>query len=293
MELINEYREKYGPGDDDRYTALETNNILDSIPEEFSSPDHLKRIFSLLDLTTLNPEDNDSTAHKFTHLLNAFPESFPGIPSVAAICVYPLLVEEIRAGLTAPGVKIAAVGAGFPSSQTFLAIKLAECGLLVKKGADEIDVVISAGRFLAGEYLQVLNELILIREATSGVKLKVILETGLLKSAANIRLASLIAMEAGADFIKTSTGKIPVAATPEAVNVMAKAIRDYYAHTGRAVGIKAAGGIAEKSDAVNYYYMISKLLGDEWLNAERFRIGASRLANNLLTQITGHEVRYF
>lgn len=293
MELINEYREKYGPGDDNRYTALETSDILNSIPMEFSSPEQLKRIFSLLDLTTLNPEDNDSTAHRFTHLLNAFPESFPGMPSVAAICVYPLLVEEIRNGLTAPGVKIAAVGAGFPSSQTFLAIKLAECGLLVKKGADEIDVVISAGRFLAGEYLPVLNELILIREATSGVKLKVILETGLLKSAANIRLASLIAMEAGADFIKTSTGKIPVAATPEAVNVMAKAIRDYYAHTGRAVGIKAAGGIAEVGDAVNYYYMISKLLGDEWLNPERFRIGASRLANNLLTQIMGHEVHYF
>lgn len=293
MELINEYREKYGSGDDDRYTAFETQEILGSIPEEFSSPGHLKRIFSLLDLTTLNPEDNNATAHKFTNLLNAFAESFPDMHAVAAVCVYPLLVEEIRKGLTAPGVKLAAVGAGFPSSQTFLAIKLAECGLLVKKGADEIDVVISAGRFLAGEYLAVLNELILIREATSGVKLKVILETGLLKSAANIRLASLIAMEAGADFIKTSTGKIPVSATPEAVNVMAKAIRDYYALTGKVVGIKAAGGIVEVTDAINYYSMISKLLGDEWLHPERFRIGASRLANNLLTKIMDHEVRYF
>ena len=293
MDLINEYQEKYGLGEDDHYAASETREIIGSIPEEFTSPVHLKMIFSLLDLTTLNPEDNNTTARKFSNLLNAFPESFPGMPSVAAICVYPLLVEQIRQSLTAPGVKLAAVGAGFPSSQTFLAIKLAECGLLVKKGADEIDVVISVGRFLAGEYLAVLNELILIREATPGVKLKVILETGLLKSAANIRLASLIAMEAGANFIKTSTGKIPVAATPQAVNVMAKAIRDFYTLTGKVVGIKPAGGIVEVSDAIIYYYMITKLLGDDWLHPERFRIGASRLANNLLTRILNHEVRYF
>jgi len=293
MDLTNEFLEKYGPGNDDRCTALLTNEILYSIPEEFSSLLHLKRIFSLLDLTTLNPEDNNTTAKKFTNLLNAFPESFPEMPSVAAICVYPLLVEDIRKDLSAPGVKLAAVGAGFPSSQTFLAIKLTECGLLVKKGADEIDVVISVGRFLAGEYLAVLNELLLIRDATSGAKLKVILETGLLKSASNIRLASLIAMEAGADFIKTSTGKIPVAATPEAVNVMANAIHDYYALTGKVVGIKPAGGIVEVSEAITYYYMVSKLLGPDWLQPERFRIGASRLANNLLTKIMAHEVRYF
>ena len=293
MDLINEYREKYGPGNDDQYSALETREILGSIPGEFSDIRHLKKIFSLLDLTTLNPEDNAATAHRFTNLLNAFPVSFPDMPSVAAICVYPLLVEEIRNGLTAPGVKLAAVGAGFPSSQTFLAVKLAECGLLVKKGADEIDVVISAGRFLAGEYVAVLNELILIREATSGVKLKVILETGLLKSAANIRLASLMAMEAGADFIKTSTGKIPVAAIPVAVNIMARAIRDYCSLTGKKVGIKPAGGIAEVSDAILYYSMIYKILGDDWIRPERFRIGASRLANNLLTVILGNGVSYF
>lgn len=293
MDVVNEYLEKYGAGDDDRQTAMETREINGSIPEGFSSPGHLKKIFSFLDLTTLNPEDNQETAGRFTRLLNAFPEVFPGMPSVAAICVYPLLVEDIRKGLTAPGVKLAAVGAGFPSSQTFLAVKLAECGMLVNKGADEIDVVISAGRFLAGDYLAVLNELILIREATSGVKLKVILETGLLKTSGNIRLASLIAMEAGADFIKTSTGKIPAAATPEAVNVMAKAIRDYFSITGRAVGIKPAGGIAEVTDAMVYYHMVFKLLGEEWLCPERFRIGASRLANNLLTVVTDSGIHYF
>jgi deoxyribose-phosphate aldolase len=293
MNITNDYNEKYGIGADDQTTLKETQAILAHIPEEFSSPEQLKKIFSLLDLTTLNPEDNHLTAQRFTRLLNEFPASFPGIPSVAAVCVYPTLVEDIRKELVAPGVKIAAVGAGFPSSQTFLAIKLAECGLLVKKGADEIDVVISAGRFLAGEYLEVLNELILIREATAGVKLKVILETGLLKTAANIRLASLIAMEAGADFIKTSTGKIPVAATPEAMHIMATAIRDYHRVTGKVVGIKAAGGIVEVSDVIKYYSLIFNILGNEWLNAERFRIGASRLANNLLTQIQGVEGRYF
>ena len=293
MDLINEYREKYGQGDDDRFTAFDTNEILSSVPAEFPGQEHLKKMFSFLDLTTLNTEDNAATAHKFTGLVNAFPGYYPGIPPVAALCVYPLLVEEVRSGLTAPGVKIAAVGAGFPSSQTFLAVKLAECGLLVKKGADEVDVVISVGRFLAGDYLAVLNELILIREATAGVKLKVILETGLLKSSGNIRLASLMAMEAGADFIKTSTGKIPVSATPEAVNVMAKAIRDFYAQSGKPVGLKPAGGIAEVADAVKYYQLVSTILGDEWLQPERFRIGASRLANNLLTRISGREVSYF
>jgi deoxyribose-phosphate aldolase len=293
MDLMNEYLEKYGAGDDDRQTSLETQQIISSIPAEFSSEFHLKKIFSFLDLTSLNPEDNHKTAEKLTTVLNSFPESFPDMPSVAAVCVYPLLVEDIRHGLRAPGVNLAAVGAGFPSSQTFLAVKLAECGLLIKKGADEIDVVISAGRFLAGEYLAVLNELILIREATSGVKLKVILETGLLRSAANIRLASFLAMEAGADFIKTSTGKIPIAATPEAVHVMAKAIRDYFALTGKIVGIKPAGGIVEVRDSIQYYAMIFNLLGEDWLRPERFRIGASRLANNLLTRIMENEVHYF
>jgi deoxyribose-phosphate aldolase len=174
-----------------------------------------------------------------------------------------------------------------------MAVKLAECGLLVKKGADEIDVVISVGRFLAGDYLSVLNELILIREACQGVTLKVILETGLLKSAGLIRLASLIALEAGADFIKTSTGKIPVAATPEAVHTMAHALRDYARVTGRVAGLKPAGGIVEVDDALKYYYLIHNILGEEWLRPERFRIGASRLANNLLTRISGEKVVYF
>jgi deoxyribose-phosphate aldolase len=293
MSLRTSFFDKYGVAEDDRTTGLKTKQIVDSVPEEFYAPEQLKRIFSLLDLTTLNPDDNEATARRFTGRLNEFADGFPGLDPVAALCVYPTLVEEIRKELSAPGVRLAAVGAGFPSSQTFLAVKLAECGLLVKKGADEIDVVMSVGRFLGDDLEGVLNELILIREATREVHLKVILETGLLKSAENIRLASLIAMEAGADFIKTSTGKIPVAATPEAVYTMAGAIRDFREVTGREVGIKPAGGISEVDEAVRYYYLISKTLGEKWLSPELFRIGASRLANRLLTRIRGEEILFF
>ncbi|MFH0761486.1 MAG: deoxyribose-phosphate aldolase [Bacteroidota bacterium] len=293
MELFYQFTEEYGPGAIDRTVNTDTQSILSAIPPEHSTSEHLKRIFSLIDLTTLNSDDNDATARRFTERLNGFWTAFPEIPQVAAICVYPSLVEEVKKTLTDTSVRIAAVGAGFPASQTFLAVKLAECELLVKKGADEIDVVISVGRFLAGEDKAVLNELILIREACKGVKLKVILETGLLKTAQKIRTASLLAMEAGADFIKTSTGKNAVSATPEAIYVMANAIRDFYARTGRAVGIKPAGGISGVEDAVIYYSLISKVLGNTWLNPGLFRIGASRLANNLLTRLNDQDINYF
>ncbi len=291
--MINYYREEYGPGDDDRVVEYETSQILNSVPDEFSGEEHLKRIFSFIDLTTLNPEDNESTARRFTGQLNQFATHFRGIPQVAALCVYPALVDEIKRTLTTKEVKLASVGAGFPSSQTFLSVKLAECELLVKKGVDEIDIVLPVGKFLAGETEMILNELILIRETARNCCLKIILETGLLKTAQNIRLASLMAMESGADFIKTSTGKIPVSATPEAVYTMARAIRDFYSRTGRSVGIKAAGGIVEVNDAIVYYTLVDRILGEEWLNPALFRIGASRLANNLLSELLHQQVRYF
>ena len=293
MDLYNQYREEYGMGPDDRTVAYELESLLSSPAGPSPDDQTLKTLFSLLDLTTLNSEDNEATARRFTERLNGFPSSFPGTPSVAALCVYPTLVDEVKRTLEVPGIKLAAVGAGFPSSQTLISVKLAECELLVRKGADEIDIVISVGRFLAGECRNVLNELILIREACSNTTLKVILETGSLKSAENIRLASLLAMEAGADFIKTSTGKNAVSATPEAVYVMCLAIRDFYARTGKAVGIKPAGGIVEITDALKYYQLVNTLLGDEWVAPERFRIGASRLANNLLSALNHQEIKYF
>ncbi|MCD6346457.1 MAG: deoxyribose-phosphate aldolase, partial [Bacteroidales bacterium] len=238
-------------------------------------------------------DDNGATARRLCSDLNHFPEHFPDIPSVAAVCVYPSLIHEIHEELKLQSVSLAAVGAGFPSSQTFLSVKLAECELLVSKGADEIDIVLSVGRFLEGDYQKVMNEIQLIKNIIGDTHLKVILETGLLKTAQNIRMASLIAMEAGADFIKTSTGKLSPAATPEAVYVMAKAIRDYHVISGRMVGLKAAGGISSAEDALNYYYLVETLLGDDWLTPDLFRIGASRLANSLLQEITGTKLNYF
>ena len=292
MDEVNKYHENYGPGEDDRFVRLRTAEIQ---KDRAQNPDIevQKLLFSCIDLTTLNTDDNGATARRFCRNLSLFQERFPSIPSVAAVCVYPTLVEEIRKSLTVSNINIAAVGAGFPSSQTFISIKLAECELLVSKGADEIDIVISVGRFLGGDYQRVFDEIYLIKNMIGDIHLKVILETGLLKTAQNIRLASLIAMEAGADFIKTSTGKLSPAATPEAVYVMAKAIRDYHSHTGKMVGLKPAGGISNLDDAMIYYTLIENLLGEEWLTPGLFRIGASRLANHLLSSIKGQEVNHF
>ena len=287
------YQAEYGAGEDDNQTALRVREILGSTPAGEPQPDLLKTLFGLLDLTSLNTDDNDLTARRLSQLLNEFPGHFPGLPQVAAVCVYPTLVEEIRNNLTNKAVRLASVGTGFPSSQTFLAVKLAECELLTKKGVDEIDVVIPVGRLIAGENSQVMHELLLVREICKNVTLKVILETGLLKNAPQIRLASLIAMEAGADFIKTSTGKTAISATPEAAYTMACAIRDFHRRTEKRVGIKTAGGIVEIRDALVYHALVKSVLGEEWIHPGLFRIGASRLANNLLAGITGHEVVYF
>jgi len=255
--------------------------------------DKLKTALSCIDLTSLNPEDNDELAMRFCDNINRFHSEFPELPNVAAICVYPALLEKVKQNLRAPDVSIAVVGAGFPSSQTFLSVKLAECELLAAKGADEIDIVISVGRFLRGDYQYVADEIRLIKQAIGSVHLKVILETGKLGTAENIRSASLLAMEAGADFIKTSTGKENPAATPEAVRIMAQAIKDYYSSSGRKVGIKPAGGIVTPEDALVYLEIVSEILGSEWANSSLFRIGASRLANNILGEISGKKTRHF
>ncbi len=291
MNLFSKYQQIYGAGEDDRYVKLRTEEILK--PPHSTDTEALKLLFSCIDLTSLNTDDNGATARRLCRSLNSFTDTFNNIPSVAAICVYPSLVKDIRAGLKDDNVSIAAVGAGFPSSQTFLSVKLAECELLVSKGADEIDIVLSVGRFLGGDFQRVFDEIHLIKNTIADVHLKVILETGLLKTAENIRMASFLAMEAGADFIKTSTGKLSPAATPEAVYVMAKAIRDYHVSTGRMVGLKPAGGIVTVEDALVYYKLIDSLLGDEWLNPGLFRIGASRLANNLLEAITKKTISHF
>jgi len=260
---------------------------------ELMSREWFELALSCIDLTTLNSTDSHLQGEKIASKVSAFSANFPGLPNVAAICVYPTLVESVKRNLDAPGVKLASVAAGFPSSQTFSEVKVLETKMAVAKGAGEIDIVLNLGNFLEGNYTTVQKEISKLKSTCGTAHLKVILETGALKSYSRIWKASYLAMEAGADFIKTSTGKLEPAATPESAWVMCSAIKSYYEKTNIKVGFKAAGGIVETSDALKYISIVKEVLGDEWLNNKLFRIGASRLANNLLTSINGKEVLYF
>jgi deoxyribose-phosphate aldolase len=261
-------------------------------PEE---PDKhlLMSILNMIDLTSLNTTDNKSNIINFTGRVNSFQSRFTNIPNVAAICVYPNFVSVVKEKLSAKNVKIASVAGAFPTSQTFRSIKVAECKMAVDAGADEIDIVIPVGAFIGNDYAMVADEIREIKEAVGNKLLKVIVESGLLGSYELIFKASMIAMDAGADFIKTSTGKVAVSATPEAAYVMCHAISDFYSETGIRVGFKAAGGIVSIEDALVYYKIVSHCLGDEWLNNKYFRIGASRLANNILSGIAGEKHEHF
>ena len=248
---------------------------------------------SCIDLTTLNSTDSSVQGENLALKISRFPEEFPGLPNVAAICVYPTIVESVKKSLSASGVKLASVSGGFPSSQTFPDVKVLETIMAVAKGAEEIDIALNLGDFLAENYTSAFREIFTLKGACENARLKVILETGALKSYSKIWKASLLAMEAGADFIKTSTGKLEPAATPEAAWVMCQAIKTYHEKTKIKVGFKAAGGIVESADALVYIAIVKDVLGPEWLNNTLFRLGASRLANNLLTSIFNEKVIYF
>lgn len=251
-----------------------------------------KQCLNQIDLTSLNGTDTHAEIISMVEKVNGFKAKFPHLPNVGAICVYPSLVPVVKEHLT-ENIGIAAVSAGFPASQTFIEVKVAETAMCVMEGATEIDVVISIGKFLEGNYQEVYEELSEIKAACREAHLKVILETGALQSTSNIKKASVLAMASGADFIKTSTGKIPVAATLEATYVMCQAIKEWYEKTGVKVSYKPAGGIVTTEDAVKHYTIVKSVLGNEWLNNTMFRFGASRLANNLLSSIEGKEVKYF
>jgi deoxyribose-phosphate aldolase len=225
--------------------------------------------------------------------VNSFSGRYSNIPNVAAICVYPNFVSVVKEKLSARNVKIAAVAGAFPTSQTFRSIKVTECKMAIEAGADEIDIVIPVGAFLGNDFAMVADEIREIKEAIGQKQLKVIVESGLLGDYEQIFKASMIAMDAGADFIKTSTGKTTISATPEAAFVICHAISDFYAETGIRVGFKAAGGIVNPADAFNYYQIVNFCLGEDWLNNTLFRIGASRLANNLLSEISGCRIDHF
>ena len=267
-------------------------NITSSLPLK---PDKrlLMNILNTIDLTSLNTTDSKSTIIHLTGRVNSFQSRFTNIPNVAAICVYPNFVPVVKEKLTAKNVRIAAVAGAFPSSQTFRAIKITECKMAVDSGADEIDIVIPLGAFLAQDYAMVIEEIKAIKATIGDKHLKVIIESGLLGSYSLVFKASMIAMDAGADFIKTSTGKSNISATPGAAFVMCRAIADFYSETGIRVGFKAAGGIATAHDALTYYHIVSQSLGKDWLNNNFFRIGASRLANNILSEIAGEQHEHF
>ena len=266
---------------------------LSQMAKDNQNAEVYKFCLSAIDLTTLSCCDSEQSVSEFASRAAEFGVDYPHLQNVASICVYPPFVETVGLVIDATPLRITSVVSGFPSSQTFLEVKMLETAMAIENGADEVDMVINVGKILTEAYDEAAAEVEVIRGEAEEATLKVILETGALSSPALIRNASLLAMAAGADFIKTSTGKIDVSATPEAAIVMCDAIRDYYAKTGRKVGFKAAGGIRTAEDAALYYTIVKEILGEEWLTTELFRIGASSLANNLLSAIEGEEIKYF
>jgi len=246
----------------------------------------LKKIFSCIDLTTLKPTDNEDTVLAFVEKVNKMEDNYPDIPSVASICVYPCFAQIVSRSLEVESVKTCCVSGGFPSAQTFFEVKVAETSLAIHDGADEIDIVQNAGRILNEDYETLAEETDELKAVCADKTLKVILETGALGTLDNVKKAALIAMYSGADFIKTSTGKEVPGADPESFCVMCKTVREYADETGRNVGVKAAGGISTVDDALLYWTIAKIVLGKDWLNNTRFRIGASRLADTLLNEIT-------
>lgn len=279
--------------EDDDKVAQAVKEIIDKHYEENNTKEVWQFLFNTIDLTTLKSTDSPSSVARFTENVNSFEETFPSLPHVAAICVYPNFAEVVRAVLEVSDVKIACVSGNFPSSQGASEVKIAETSLAVSNGADEIDIVLNLGYFFDKDYEALCDEIDEQKAATRSGLLKVILETGSLKTAHNIKTASVLALYSGADFLKTSTGKEYPGATLEAAYVMAQAIKEYYTATGTRVGFKASGGVSTTEEAVKYYTIVKEILGKEWLTNRYFRIGASRLANNLLTSIVGHEVKHF
>ena len=277
---------------DDTAVKNEVEKILEHASENHSKEIY-KFLFNTIDLTTLKSTDSPASVARFTERVNAFEEEHPELPNVAAICVYPNFAQVVRTVLEVSSVDVACVSGCFPSSQSFTEVKIAETALAVEGGADEIDIVLNLGNFFDGDYEEVCDEISEQKHSCRDARLKVILETGALKTAENIRAASILSLYSGCDFLKTSTGKEYPGASLEAAYVMCQCIKEYYEKTGRKVGFKCSGGVSTTEDAVKYYTIVKEVLGEEWLSNEWFRIGASRLANNLLSDILGEEVKFF
>ena len=293
---LNRYQEAFNQFDThihDEHVHAAVCRLLEEKKAQYDTPEVKKQLLGAVELTTLKVTDSEESVLKFTEKVNAFADTHPELPHLATICVYPNFAKIVSESLEADQVEVACVSGGFPSSQTFLEVKTIETALAVHDGATEIDMVLNVGAFLSGDYETCADEIAEIKSAAAEAPLKVILETGALQTAENIKKASILSIYAGADFIKTSTGKIEPAATPEAALVMCETIREYYKLTGTKIGFKAAGGINTVSDAVGYYTIVREVLGEEWIKEGLFRIGTSRLANLLVSEILGEDCKPF
>lgn len=285
---------KYNTNIDDNAVRDAVRNIIAEKVSANDTVDVKKFLFGSIELTTLKTTDSDTSVLAFTERLNDFDNQYPDMPHVATVCVYPCFANTVAESLEVDGVEIACVSGSFPSSQARIEVKIAETSLAVADGATEIDIVMPVGKFLSGDYEGVCDDIAELKAACGEtVPMKVILETGALKTATNIKKAALLAMYAGADYIKTSTGKLQPAATPEAAYVMCQAIKEYYDETGIQIGFKPAGGINSVMDAIIYYTIVKEVLGKKWLTNKWFRLGTSRLANMLLSEIKGEQIKFF
>lgn len=288
-EVLSQYNTQLN---DEKIKAAVAKIIEEKVPQN-DSIEVKQFLLGSVELTTLKSIDSEESVLAFTEKVNQFAESFPDLPHVATICVYPCYASIVSQTLEVDGVEIACVSGSFPSSQALIEVKVAETALAIKDGATEIDIVMSIGKFLSGDYETICDEISELKAVCGDKKMKVILETGLLKSAENIKKASILAMYAGADYIKTSTGKETPAATPEAAYVMCQAIKEYYDKTGIQIGFKPAGGLNTVHDALVYYTIVKEILGEKWLTNQWLRLGTSRLANLLLSEVLETETKFF
>lgn len=296
QENVNKYEEalkKYNCEVSDEQVSAAVKKIIAEKVHENDTLDIKKFLMGSVELTSLSTTDSDESIMAFTERVNQFDEAYADLPHVATICVYPCFAKTVSETLEVEGVEVACVSGSFPSSQALIEVKVAETALAVKDGATEIDIVMPVGKFLSGDYEGLCDDINEQKQACGEAAMKVILETGCLKTASNIKKASILSMYAGADYIKTSTGKLSPAATPETAYVMCQAIKEYYEETGIQIGFKPAGGINSVMDALIYYTIVKEVLGEQWLTNKWFRLGTSRLANMLISEITGVETKFF
>lgn len=278
---------------DDDKVKKQVEIIINKHLKENDSKEVKMFLLNSVELTSLKTTDNEDSILRFVEKVNKFDDIYPELGHVATVCVYPSYAKVCHDALENEDVEIACVSGSFPSSQTFMEVKVAETALAISEGATEIDIVMPVGKFLNDDYEGMCDEIEEIKNICGDRPLKVILETGCLKTASNIMKASILAMYAGADYIKTSTGKLTPAATPEAALVMCKAIKQYYDNTGIQIGFKPAGGMKTVEDALTYYTIVKEVLGEKWLTNKYFRLGTSSLANKLLSDIKGEDIKFF